>query len=316
MDLAAGITQDDLNLFFQEADEQLQLLDEDIIRLEKEANSPDLMQEIFRAAHTLKGSSAMVGHQRLSDLAHAMENVLDHVRKGVLAVSPSVIDALLHGLDVMRMLRQEMVSPGATPTDITDAVAELSATVKGNGQSSDRGDSQPVTLTLDVEAKAKLAEACREGKKAYIIRVSFDKQSNWAAVRSFQVISGLSAIADIIASLPSPQEIEEGKAGYLFESAIASSKSEKDIKKTLADIPEIENIEIMVYEKEVPAAVQKVADSDSVTPGKEDTKLSQTVRVDVGRLDTLMEQVGELVINRNQISQLGRCWRKNTGMMK
>ncbi|MHB8105767.1 MAG: Hpt domain-containing protein, partial [Dehalococcoidales bacterium] len=81
MELASGITQEDLKLFLQEADEQLELLDEDIVRLEKEAENPDLMQEIFRAAHTLKGSSAMVGHQRLSELAHAMENVLDNIHR-------------------------------------------------------------------------------------------------------------------------------------------------------------------------------------------------------------------------------------------
>ena len=306
MDLAAGITPDDMNLFFQEADEQLQLLDEDIIRLEKEANNPDLMQEIFRAAHTLKGSSAMVGHQRLSDLAHAMENVLDHVRKGMLAVSPSVIDALLHGLDVMRVLRKEMVSPDTKPTDITDAVAELSAIIKVNGQSSDQSIDQPGTLTLDVDANIKLGKALREGKQAYSVKVSFEKQSSWTAVRSFQVIKDLSSIADIIACMPSPQKIEEGKASHLFEAVVVSDKNEEEIKKALSDVADVENIEITVYQQGTPAASPKITISDSAASDKEDNKLSQTVRVDVSRLDTLMEQVGELVINRNQISQLGK----------
>jgi two-component system chemotaxis sensor kinase CheA len=307
VDLAAGITQDDLNLFFQEADEQLQLLDEDIVRLEKESSNPDLMQEIFRAAHTIKGSSAMVGHQRLSDLAHAMENVLDYVRKGLLAVSPLIIDALLHGLDVMRLLRQEMVSLDAKPADITDAVAELSALVKSTKQSSEQYTGQPGTLTLDTEAQARLAKACQGGKQAYFIKVSFNKQSNWIAVRSFQVINGLSAVADVILSRPTSQEIEEGKASYLFQAVVTSNNSRDDIKKMLDGISEIENIEISIYEKEAPLEVPKTAGTDSAASGKEDTKLSQTVRVDVSRLDTLMEQVGELVINRNQISQLGRA---------
>jgi two-component system chemotaxis sensor kinase CheA len=306
VDLAAGITQDDLNLFLQEADEQLQLLDEDIVRLEKESNNPDLMQEIFRAVHTLKGSSAMVGHQRLSDIAHAMENVLDQVRKGLMAVSPSIIDALLHGLDVMRLLRQEMVSPDAKPADITDAIAELSALVKTSKQSPEKYIGQPGALALTAEEQVRLVKACQGGKQAFFIKVSFDKQSNWIAVRSFQVINGLSAVASIIVSSPNPQEIEEGKASYLFQAVVASSNSKDDIKKMLDGISEIENIEISVYEKESPAEVSKTAGADLIASGKEDAKLSQTVRVDVNRLDTLMEQVGELVINRNQISQLGR----------
>ena len=115
MDLADGITQEDLSLFLQEADEQLQLLDEDIVRLEKEDSNPDLMQEIFRAAHTLKGSSAMIGHNRMAELAHAMENVLDNLRKGTLSISPQIVDALLHGLDIMRELREELVSSDCSP---------------------------------------------------------------------------------------------------------------------------------------------------------------------------------------------------------
>jgi two-component system chemotaxis sensor kinase CheA len=306
VDLAAGITPEDLNLFIQEADEQLQLLDEDIVRLEKESDNPDLMQEIFRAAHTLKGSSAMVGHQRLSDLAHAMENVLDQVRKGVLAVSPPIIDALLHGLDVMRLLRKELDSPDAEPADITDAVDQLSALVTTSSQPAKQIIEQPDILIPDAEAQTKLEKACQEGKQAYFVKVSFDKQSNWTAVRSFQVINSLSAVAEIITSLPTPQEIEEGRVTYLFQILLASNNSEEDINKLLMGIPEIENIEINAYEKVVTAETSKASGPDSAASAKEDIKLSHTVRVDVNRLDTLMEQVGELVINRNQISQLGR----------
>ena len=81
MKLAEGITQDDLKLFLQEADEQIQLLDEDILKLEREDISEELLQGIFRAAHTIKGSSAMIGHNKMSELAHGIENVLDKLRK-------------------------------------------------------------------------------------------------------------------------------------------------------------------------------------------------------------------------------------------
>jgi two-component system chemotaxis sensor kinase CheA len=305
VDLAAGITPEDLNLFIQEADEQLQLLDEDIVRLEKESDNPDLMQEIFRAAHTLKGSSAMVGHQRLSDLAHAMENVLDQVRKGVLAISPSIIDALLHGLDVMRLLREELVSPDAKPADITDAVAELSALVENETPLAKQSNEQSDVLTPDADALARLEKACQEGKQAYFIKVSLNKQSSWVAVRSFQIINDLSSVVDVIVSRPTAQEIEEGKVDYLFQTLVASKISEEDIKKILTEISEIEDIEISIYTTEKTAETTKKIGPGAAS-GKEEIKLSQTVRVDVNRLDTLMEQVGELVINRNQISQLGR----------
>jgi two-component system chemotaxis sensor kinase CheA len=307
MELANGITQEDLKLFLQEADEQLQLLDEDIIRLEKEAENPDLMQEIFRAAHTLKGSSGVVGNQSLSELAHAMENVLDSIRKNILSVSPTVIDALLNGLDVMRVLRQEMVSPGASPTDIKDAVTELNASMNGGDKSSTSGGNQAGTLTLDSAAKVRVEAACQEGKYVYRINIKFKRESSWASVRCFQILQGISPIADIIASQPSSEEIEKGNAGTSFELVAASNKHEGNLKKVISSVDEIQDIVISKYPAEESAPVAaKAPPKESVTLKREETRLSQTVRVDVSRLDTLMEQVGELVINRNQISQIGR----------
>jgi two-component system chemotaxis sensor kinase CheA len=314
MELAGGITQDDLKLFLQEADEQLQLLDEDIVRLEKEADNPELMQEIFRAAHTLKGSSAMVGHQVLSNLAHAMENVLDNVRKGLLSVSPQVVDALLHGLDVMRVLRQEMETPGAASTDIKEAVAELNESMKGGNKPGAQAAVIAV-LTLNDEAKTQIAAARQEGRNVCRIKIFLDESSGWASVRCFQIVQGLSPIADIIASLPTQDDIEKGTAGGTFEMVTASNKNEEDIRKVLAAVNDIKNIEFGEYTTEeaaplpapaaAPAAV-KAPSAESAAAKKDDTKLSTTVRVDVSRLDTLMEQVGELVIYRNQINQLSK----------
>ena len=98
MQLADDITSDDLKIFLEEAEEQLQLLDDEVIRLEKDATEEGLAT-IFRAAHTLKGSSAMLGYKAMARVAHAMENLLDKLRNGQVSVSPELVDALLHSLD-------------------------------------------------------------------------------------------------------------------------------------------------------------------------------------------------------------------------
>ena len=87
MAFASDVTPDDLKVFMQEAESLLELLDEDIIRLEQESENSELLQEIFRAAHTLKGSSGMLGFQSMAGLTHAMEDLLDRVRKGTLPVT-------------------------------------------------------------------------------------------------------------------------------------------------------------------------------------------------------------------------------------
>jgi two-component system, chemotaxis family, sensor kinase CheA len=311
VELAGGITQEDLNLFLQEADEQLQLLDEDIVRLEKEYSDPELMQEIFRAAHTLKGSSAMVGHQRLSDLAHSMENVLDAVRKNLLTINPKIVDALLHGLDMMRALRQEMVNPNATPADIKDTVAELAAAMGNNSGLNPKSGLPEASLTLTDEQNVIVEKALEEGKQGYRIKIIINEASGWASVRCFQIIQGLSPIVDIIGSKPTQQEIEQGNAGALFYIVGMSLKTREEIQKALSAIPDLDAIDINEFKERktpVPQATPEIT-----TGKKEEAKLGQTIRVDVNRLDTLMEQVGELVINRNQISQLGKMLTEKYG---
>lgn len=310
MEMSDGITQEDLKLFLQEADEQIQVLDEDLIKLEKESDNSELMQEIFRAAHTLKGSSAMVGNQRMSELAHAMENVLDNVRKGALTVSPQVIDALLHGLDVLRLLRKEMVTDCAAPTEISDCVAELAAALNKGGQSNARNVRPVGSLSLDDEARVRMDKARQEGKNAYRIEVSLDPKTEWASVRCFQVVRELSSPADILATVPSMQEIEGGKAGCLLQLLITDSRSQDEIKSLIGTVPDVVKVEVSAYSAAEPAetTVAKPSLSTDVITDKNkgEDKSNQTVRVDVSRLDTLLEQVGELVVKRNQLSQLGR----------
>lgn len=304
MELAGGITPEDLNLFLQEADEQMQMLDEDIVRLEKESGDPELMQEIFRAAHTLKGSSAMVGHQRLSELAHSMENVLDAVRKNQLAVNPKVIDALLHGLDVMRLLRDELVNPNAPETKIEEPMAALAAVMGNDTDSALKNTTPEPLLTLNDEQRIAIEKGMEAGKQGFRIKVMINESSGWASVRGFQIIQGLAPIVDIVGSKPTQQEIEQGNAGGLFYIIGMSVKTAEDIRKVLSSIPDLDSIDINEFKerKNAPSA----STVETAAGKKEDAKTNQTIRVDVNRLDTLMEQVGELVINRNQINQLSK----------
>jgi two-component system, chemotaxis family, sensor kinase CheA len=308
MELADGITQEDLNLFLQESKEQLQLLDEDFVRMEKEAGDATLIQEIFRAAHTLKGSSAMIGHQRMSHLAHAMENVLDRVRKGTLEVDPQIVDALLNSLDAMRALNKELISPEAGETDITSAVAALEAVMTGEVHKTveKKEASAGKLLAVDEDARAKLEQALATGHQAFKLRIAINPKSTWAAVRCFQVLQALTPVSEIINSVPSKKEIEEEKVGFELHLLITAGGDESEIKNALSSIGEIDKIDITPYAREdlIVNRGNKVSSQETVTARREEA--NQTVRVDVARLDALMEQVGELVINRNRISQVGK----------
>ena len=99
---SAEVSAEELKVFIEEADEQIALLDRDLVRLETEGDDPELIQEIFRATHTMKGSSAMLGYPRMSELAHSMESLLDGLRSGKMSVSAEIVDSLLYGLDILK----------------------------------------------------------------------------------------------------------------------------------------------------------------------------------------------------------------------
>ena len=124
------LSPDELKVFMEEADEHIQLLDEAIIKLEAEGNNPELLQQIFRAAHTLKGSSAMLGHLRMIEVTHAMESLLDKLRNKKLAVNTKLIDALLFAVDGLKALRAELVTQTEAVLDTAHIVEQLNLAEK------------------------------------------------------------------------------------------------------------------------------------------------------------------------------------------
>ena len=313
MNLPNGTTQEDLKLFLQEAEELLQLLGESFVRLEEESSNMELLNEVFRAVHTLKGSSAMVGHRRMSELAHSMEGVLDGLRRGSLAASPQLVDALLNCLDLLKALKEEMVSPEDSGVEMSAAVAELEEAMEEAGGPAQAGTKEPEEAPGRDEASGERPEAAAKGRETYRIRIAIDKESRWAAVRCFQVLNGLSSLGEVIRSVPSAKEIEEEKVGFEMELFLASTQDEESIKGAVVPVPEIESIEVSTCRpEEIGSAATKRTHSD-VSPGQKAPGTGQTVRVDVSRLDSLMEQIGELAINSSRVGQIAKALEAGEG---
>src|SRR6266567_2658008 len=124
-DLQFDLSSDDQALFLAEVDELLQRVEESLVDLERAPDDKALLNEIFRAAHTIKGSSATIGHSRMAALTHAMETRLDDVRKGVASVTPQLIEALLKALDVLKVLRDEVETHVPADVDVDAAASAV-----------------------------------------------------------------------------------------------------------------------------------------------------------------------------------------------
>ena len=311
MDLSPDITSEDLQAFLQEADEQLQLLDEDIVKLEKDHDNPELIKEIFRAAHTLKGSSGMLGHLRMTELAHHMETVLDKVRRNELPVSTEVVDALLHSLDALTMLKEELVSPDVSEVDVAASIAELEL-VLNDGNEPDETAEEPEVgkgdIVLTVEDTAKLESAQEAEQVVYAIEIRFVDSTDWAAVRCFQLFDVLGQICETVASKPTMEDIQEERVGKSIALFVIAENDEA-IKGAVAAIEDVEHWSVETYvpgeaAESVDANVEKASSEDGGP--KQRAQSAQTVRIDVEKLDDLMNLIGELVIDRTRIVQISK----------
>jgi two-component system chemotaxis sensor kinase CheA len=333
---ALSMDPEELKVFLQEAEEQLQLLDEDIVRLEKEADNRDLLQRIFRAAHTLKGSSAMLGIQAMAELTHAMEDALDKLRSGTAAVSPDLVDALLESLDTLKLMKQDLASGRERELDIAPLVAALQRAVTPASSavaSKQEVASVDATLTADPATMGRLQAAWAAGLHVYLVRITIAEECAWAAVRCLQVVHELSGLGEMVRSSPSQEEIEREQVGQELQVLLATEADIEAVRAAAASIDDLQSVEVEPWSStdgppdqrgDGHGAPRDAADRAVVdlNPGARERRRQdqsetaapqvetlQTVRIDVERLDALMNMVGELVIDRTRVDQISRALR-------
>ena len=325
MTAVSDISPDDLKVFLEEAESLPELLDESIIRLEREADDVELLQEIFRAAHTLKGSSGMLGFDAMAGLTHAMEDLLDRVRKGEQAVTPELIDVLLLSLDGLKALKEELVDePDASSVDVEPIIAALRAEIDAGGQDA-QPDAGPSLQERVREAgiESRLEELTAGDQALLYVRAQIDPETEWAAVRAFQVLQDLGERGEIVASTPSEDEIAEEQAGHTIELLIATDAAPETIAAAVQTVSDVVDVVVESWEQReadagapVGAEERRALDLGPEARGKsprdqldiasQKIETLQSVRIDVDRLDALMNMVGELAIDRTRIAQISR----------
>jgi len=326
MDLIFDASPEDLKVFIQEADELIQQLDENVLRLEKEGQNPELIQEIFRAAHTLKGSSGMLGHERMAELTHAMETLFDKLRKEELFVTIELIDILLECLDVLKVLKEECHTLKSSDIDVETISNRMIGFASGSSvDGEDQNVSSPIVLE-DHEVEAiNMAEV--KGSSTFSIKVKVSDDCPMPSVRLYQVIEEFQPIGSIIKMQPGIEIIESGECGPELEIILVTDEDYSRVESIVKAVSELSEHTVETYSaeeviREDEAGIstsddqslldQRVQDLGPEARGKSSQEIRQiktagvkTVRVDVERLDHLMNLVGELVIGKTRLLQIG-----------
>ena len=338
-----------LEIFIDETSEHVQTLSDCIMVLEKEPDNKDTINEVFRAAHSLKGMAGTMGFKRMQHLTHDMENVFQEVRSDKISVDSAMIDLLFKCLDAIDgYLNNVKASSDEGTEDNEMIIKELNDFIAAaNGapapkaasaeekpaEKEDEGGANYLEIELTDEEKEAIKNAEESGSKVYGVTVHIQKECLLKAARAFLVFKAVEEFGNILVYRPSSQDIEDEKFEFDFSFFMETEEEFDKISKAAGAVSEIESVVggLVSYadiagaeEKEEPvveavaeapvaAAPAKAAPATAAPAAATQTAKKQapakavtgrTVRVDIEKLDALMNQVSELIIAKNSIVSL------------
>ncbi|MDK2865875.1 MAG: two-component system, chemotaxis family, sensor kinase CheA [Clostridiales bacterium] len=340
-----------LEIFIDESKEHLQTMNEILLVLENNVEDVSHIGEIFRIAHTLKGMSGTMGFTKLADLTHKMENVLDLVRNGELSITSTIVDVLFECFDALEEYVDNLEKTGNEgDLDSSELVQKLQviaqkgevttskATKKTASASAPKTEAKPEdenAFTLSVnDVGSIINKAIEMGVKPYMIKVILDQGCMLKAARAFIIFNTLERFGEIIKSYPLAEEIEDEKFDDSFEVLYFSKLDAQYCHSELMKISEVKNViirelsesdaadetvkqdvEVTMAETEVEVEVkaEKPAKQkeDASSKSNDKGKTSKTVRVEIGRLDNLMNLVSELIIIKTRLEDLDSTSNRN-----
>lgn len=315
-----------LGLFIDESKENLQVLNGNLLKLEKEPENTEILNEIFRVAHTFKGMAKTMGFNHTADLTHNMENLLEPLRSGKKQANSKVVDLLFSCLDKLEGLVDSVVEKGSESEDhsVIDLVRNLQDAINNTETSEPVKKDACRKFEFNEYEQVVINEAIVQGLKVKEITVCISNECVLPGVRSYMVNSLLENLGEIIKYLPSVEDIESGIFLQIkgFDHAVKilliTNEADEQIEDKLKNISEIAEVdvsditdvtkinkELLENNIEIPEEIEEKPE-DIQTQKSLSKVVNQTIRVNAGRLDNLMNLVGELVINKTRIYELSK----------
>lgn len=351
-----------LEIFLDETGEHLQNLSDQLMILESEPENEDTINEIFRAAHSLKGMAGTMGYKRMQNLTHDMENVFSEIRNGKMKVTSHLIDILFKALDALEEYKDNIQNTQDEGTNDNEPIIKaLQAILNGTEEPDKEVKEAPKAEKENPSAEAKwksvslqeaeqhvISDALVKGMHVYAFDVKVQEACVLKAARAFLVFKAIEEIGgEIIVSSPSVQDIEDEKFEFDFSVFVICDAAFDDVKKAILSVSEIESAEGGEIDIESPLLENHEEDEEPETPAKEETEVAvkeakatkepqavqpqseenkapkkasgkapvvnRTVRVDIEKLDVLMNLVSELIIAKNSLVSFGSGDNQSTG---
>lgn len=311
-----------LNIFFEESEEHLQSLNENVLTLEQNPTDMDVVGEIFRSAHTFKGMSASMEFTEMADLTHKMENVLDEIRHGNIVVNAEIIDVIFECIDNLEKMVADVQQGGMGNIDVVATKQKLEALLNGNVETpAEYIEQEPIN---------------NDDAVSHEVHITVEQQAILKAVRAIMCIEALQNVGEIQKTVPSIEEIEADAFGFEFTVFMDTDQSEEELKQVVLHVSEIEKVEVKqghtlkevvskelgtqeAVQEDIQAATHVESTKEvskqpaSATPAKSTAKTkngkveNRSIRVQLEKIERLMNMFEESVIERGRIDELAQA---------
>jgi len=299
-----------LQMFFDESTEYIQTLNERVLELEQNPNkSKEIIDSMFRAAHSLKGMAATMGFEKLTKLSHKIENLMDEIRNDKVVIESKLVDLLFGGIDYISKIVEQIKNKGREDIDISDYLLRLSdfldsKEIKEAVDDHEQKNVKTFQLELNDDEVDKIKEDISQLDNIYKIIVTLDEKTQFKDVRGFMVLKKASELGYLVKSEPSQEMLEkEDILTNKIHLIMISKLSIQDIKQEIGEITNIIDVEIQNIKIDNSINLPN-AKSDKTDNKSSKIMSTSTVRVDINKLDKLMNMVGELLINKTRLESL------------
>ncbi|WGS64525.1 chemotaxis protein CheA [Marinitoga aeolica] len=319
-----------LNVFIEEANENLQRLNEELLELENNPENLEKVNEIFRVMHTFKGMAGTMGFDKIAKVSHKMENILDKIRKGETKVDTELIDLLFKTLDALNESIVDISNGGkGNLKSLDDLISILEKYISTSEQINEKTSENTKEITSnDSDKLLHLDDITRESLKNlfnvakeknlnfFLIKVKFDKNVQLKAARAFMVLHKIDDLGgEVVYTNPSSQDIEDEKFDLEIELGVIINTPADELRDNILSISEVESVAVNEFESSDFEKQEKFESSENNSPQQKSNvtvenstnqkkKIQlQSVRVDIEKLDQLMNLMAELVISRSRITE-------------
>lgn len=295
-------------LFQAEATENMQVLNQCLLKLEKKPEDRESLLEAFRVVHSLKGMAGTMGYQQVADIAHCLEGFLEGIKSGAIEPAPEVLDLVFKAVDLLQQSLHHPHNPspqvGGKAKRLFDRMQSIpkEGAVAGTGGSAGpRGE-----LALGEMEREMIRQARQTGSVPNLVRVALRDNEPMKSVRCCMVLRALEEHGEVVFTVPPRHDLDEERFDRVFQVGFipAGSVDPGRLESALLKLAGVEEVGVSFFEE--PALPEGVAKNGSGGEAGEARAADKMVRVETRKLDELVNLVGELAALRNRIREVGR----------